>query len=255
MSREERALSAVPAPLWLLLAGTLAAQLAWQAAHPPAPRAAADLPPPPSAAALRLASLGEPEAAARIAMLYLQSYDLGGGTLLRFKQLDYDRLEQWLAAILELDPRSEYPLFSAARLYAEVDDPRRSRSMLEFIYREFLQDPNRRWPWLAHAALLDKHRLHDLPLARRYAQAVDQRTTDPRVPLWAKQMEIFILEDMDEPEAAGIMLGGLLASGAIKDPGEARFLAERLAELKAKIAARKVKLCQAIDGIVGIPTF
>ena len=235
MSREERALSAVPARLWLLLAAALAAQLAWQAALRPAPRAAGDLPLAPSPAALRLASFGEPEAAARIAMLYLQSYDLGGGSALRFKQLDYGRLEQWLAAILALDPRSEYPLFSAARLYAEVDDPRRSRSMLEFIYREFLKDPNRRWPWLAHAALLAKHRLHDLPLALRYAKAVDQRTTDPRVPLWAKQMQIFILEDMNELEAAEIMLGGLLASGAVKDPGEARFLGERLGELKAKI--------------------
>ena len=41
--------------------------------------------------------------------------------------------------------------------------------MLEFVYREFLLDPNRRWPWLAHATVLAKHRLHDLPLALRYA--------------------------------------------------------------------------------------
>lgn len=241
MTRDERALSAVPGALWLLLAATLCIQIAWQAARPVKASAAADLPPAPSAAALRLASFGEPEAAARIAMLYLQSYDLGGGTSLRFRQLDYGRLEQWLGAILELDPRSAYPLFSAARLYAEVDDAQRSRSMLEFIYREYLKDPNRRWPWLAHAALLAKHRLHDLPLARRYAHAIDQYTTDPRVPLWAKQMEIFILEEMNELEAAEVMLGGLLESGVVSDPGEARFLAERLAQLKARVAANKVK--------------
>jgi hypothetical protein len=47
-------------------------------------------------------------------------------------------------------------------------------------------------------------------------------------------MEIFILEDMDELAAARILLGGLLESGAIRDPAEARFLRQRLEELERK---------------------
>ena len=58
------------------------------------------------------------------------------------------------------------------------------------------------------------------------------------VPLWARQMEIFILEDMNELEAARILLGGLLESGAIHDPAEARFLQQRLEELERRLAAR-----------------
>src|SRR4051812_45497303 len=146
-------------------------------------------------------------------MLYLQAFDLGGANTAPYSKLDYRRLVGWLHSILALDPRSEYPLFAAARVYAETPDPARSRIALEFIYQEFVRDPNRRWPWLAHAALLAKHRLHDLPLARRYAAAVDKLTTSDDVPLWAKQMEIFILEDMNELDAAKVMLGGLLASG------------------------------------------
>ena len=171
-------------------------------------------------------------------MLYLQSFDLGGGNTLPYQRLDYPRLVAWLGSILALDPRSDYPLFSAARIYAEAPDPARSRIALDFVYREFFRDPNRRWPWLAHAAMVAKHRLGDLPLARRYAAAVDRFTTAPEVPLWAKQMEIFILEDMNELEAARIMLGGLLESGAIRDPAEARFLAQRLKELEARIDRR-----------------
>ena len=129
---------------------------------------------------------------------------------------------------------AQYPLFAAARVYAEHPDPARSRLMLEFIYEQFLLDPNRRWPWLAHAALLAKHRLKDLPLARRYAAAIDRHTTAADVPLWARQMEIFILEDMNELEAARIMLGGLLASGRITDPAELRFLKQRLQELESR---------------------
>jgi hypothetical protein len=238
VSRDERPLQTVPGWLWGLLAASLAAQLSWQAARPPGAPAAEDLPPAPRSEALRLASFGEPEAAARLAVLYLQSFDLGGANSLPYKNLDYARLIEWLGSILELDPRSEYPLFLAARIYAEVPDPARSRTMLEFIYREFLRDPNRRWPWLAHGALLAKHRLEDLPLARRYAAAIQRHTTDPNVPLWAKQMEIFILEDMNELEAAKIMLGGLLASGAIRDPAEARFLKQRLQELEARIGGK-----------------
>lgn len=241
MTRDERPLSAVPAWLWMLLAASLAAQLAWRGAQPAAGPSAADLPEAPRAEALRLASFGEPEAAARLAMLYLQSFDMGGGNSLRYQQLDYARLVGWLGSILALDPRSQYPLFSAARVYAEIPDPARSRLAMEWVYREFPADPNRRWPWLAHAALLAKHRLGDLALARRYAAAIDRQTTDPTVPLWAKQMEIFILEDMNELEAAKIMLGGLLLSGKIDDPAELRFLKERLDELEQRIARAKVK--------------
>ena len=172
-------------------------------------------------------------------MLYLQSIDFSAGQAVPYRNLDYRRLVGWLRAILELDPRSEYPLFSAARVYAEVPDPERARIALEFIYEAFLNDPNRRWSWLAHAALLAKHRLNDLPLARRYAAAIDRLTTARDVPLWAKQMEIFILEDMNELEAAKIIIGGLLASGTIHDPAELRFLSRRLEELEARISAKR----------------
>jgi len=238
LSRDERPLARVPASIWLALAASLGAQIAWRATQGHAAAAAADLPPPPSAQALRLASFGEPATLARLAMLYLQAFDYGGTNANPYGRLDYGRLTGWLEAILELDPRSEYPLFAAARVYAENPDPVRSRIALEFVYREFLAEPDRRWPWLAHAALLAKHRLNDLPLARRYAAAIDRHTRSANVPLWAKQMEIFILEDMNELEAARILLGGLLESGAIHDPAEAGFLRQRLEELERRLASQ-----------------
>jgi hypothetical protein len=241
LTRDERPLAAVPSWVWGALGALVAAQIAWQTVHHPGTPAAADLPPPPRPGALRIASFGEPEAAARMAMLYIQTVDFSGGRAIPYRNLDYQRLVGWLAAILELDPRSDYPLFSAARVYAEVPDPVRSRIALEFVYRAFLHDPNRRWPWLAHAALLAKHRLNDQVLARRYAAAIDRHTTAANVPLWAKQMEIFILEDMNELQAAKIMIGGLLASGTIRDPAEARFLVQRLEELEKRLGEKSVK--------------
>jgi hypothetical protein len=124
-------------------------------------------------------------------------------------------------------------------VYAENSNPAKMRAMLEFIHAQFAADPNHRWPALAHAALLAKHRLHDLPLARRYAADLQRLVTDPSVPLWAKQMQVFILEDMDELEAARVVLGGMLATGHIKDPDEKRFLEERLKEIESRLSNRK----------------
>jgi len=220
--------------LWLL-AAALGAQICWQAARRVGAPSAVDLPAAPSAQALRLASLGEPAALARLAMVWLQAFDSRGDNAIPYQRLDYRRLVAWLRAILATDPKSEYPLFAAARVYGENPDPAKVRLVLDFIYAEFPRDPNRRWPALAHAALLAKHRLNDLPLARRYASAIERLTTDPSIPLWARQMEIFILEDMDELEAAKIMLGGLLATGRIRDPQEQRFLEARLKEIERRL--------------------
>ena len=236
MSRDERPLTAVPAWVWLALAACLALQLAWAGMRQGMSHRAEDLPPPPRLAALRLASLGEPEALARLAMLYLQAYDLRGANDVPYQDLNYQRLVAWLRAILALDPKSEYPLFSAARVYAEVPDSAKVGIMLDFVYREYVKDPNHRWQWVAQAAMVAKHRLHDLPLALRYADAIDRYTTASDVPLWAKQMRIFILEDMNELQAAKVILGGLLASGAIKDPAELRFLEHHLEALEARQA-------------------
>jgi hypothetical protein len=233
----ERPLADVPAWLWAALGACLAVQIGIQGQRPAPASSAADLPPAPRAAALRAASFGEPAAAARLAMLYLQAFDLGAGNARPYQQLDFAVLAAWLRAILQTDPRSGYPLFAAARVYAEVDDPVRSRAMLEFVHEAFLEDPDRRWPWLAHAALLAKHRLRDLPLARRYAADLQRLTRAADVPLWARQMEIFILEDMNELEAAKIVLGGLLDQGRLEDPAERRFLEQKLKELEGRISS------------------
>ena len=230
----ERPLSAVPGGILALLALALSAQVAWRIAQQTIATNVTDLPPAASVQALRLASLGEPAALSRTAMVWLLAFDSRGDNALPYQRLDYTRLVGWLHAILAIDPRSEYPLFVAARIYAENPDPSKMRRILEFVFDEFAADPARRWPALAHATLLAKHRLHDLPLARRDAAAIQRLATDDSVPLWARQMEIFILEDMNELQAAKVMFGGLLAAGRIRDPEERRFLQGRLEELERR---------------------
>lgn len=229
----ERAISTVPGMVLLLLAAALALQLALKALEPRPAATSADLPQAPPIAALRLASLGEPIAAANVLSLYLQAFDTQPGISIPFKDLDYDRVEDWLIQILQLDPPGQYPLLMATQVYSRVPDEKKQRQMLDLAYRQFLLDPNQRWRWLAHAAIMAKHRLHDLALALRYARAINQHATSAEVPQWARQMYLFVLEDLGEHETAKILLGGLLASGAITDAHEARFLTQRLNTLQA----------------------
>nr|WP_315260408.1 hypothetical protein [uncultured Duganella sp.] len=218
--------------LWAVLIA-LSMQILWQASRPPNRARAQDLPPAPSLAALQLAALGDPLALSKASMLYVQGFDEQAGISIAWRELDYARVRDWLQRVLELDPRSQYPLLAASQVYGAVSDPQRARLMLDFVYRRFNEDPDRRWPWLAHAALVAKHRLHDLPLARQYAQAIRLHATGPAVPAWAGQMEIFILEDMNEQDAARALIGGLLASGQVTDPRELQFLSDRLQHMNA----------------------
>ena len=89
---------------------------------------------------------------------------------------------------------------------------------------------------MAQAVLVAKHQLHDLPLALGYARELRQLATGPQVPPWVREMEAFILEDMDQLDSARLVIGGLIASGQISDPHELAFLARRLDELSAKKA-------------------
>ncbi|WP_229263134.1 hypothetical protein [Duganella dendranthematis] len=219
--------------LWAVLFA-LTLQILWQASRPPVRARARDLPPAPSLATLQLAALGDPVALSKATMLYVQGFDEQAGVSIAWRNLDYVKVALWLQRVLDLDPRSQYPLLAASEVYGAVSDPARARLMLDFVYARFTEDPNRRWPWLAHAALVAKHRLHDLPLARRYAAAIRMQATGPNVPAWARELEIFIAEDMNELDAARALIGGLLQSGQITDPNELKFLAARLDQLNQK---------------------
>lgn len=232
----ERQLHCVPRPVYALLVCALIIQLGWHALQPPPSAEPQDLPAAPDMPVLNLISLGEPEVLGKLLMLWLQAFDYQPGVSIPFADLDYPRVIDWLSRILDLDPTGQYPLLAASRLYGEVSVPDKQRLMLDFVLKEFSRDPARRWPWVAHAVFIAKHRLKDQELALRYAQALARYPDEAAIPSWARQMQIFVLEDMGELESAKVLLGGLLESGKISDPHERRFLSQRLAKLETRIA-------------------
>jgi hypothetical protein len=227
---EERAVNQVPRPVLVLLAAALALQIGWHALQPKPVARAEALGMPAPQPGLKAVSLGEPIALAQWLTLYLQAFDNQPGISIPFKDLDYPRVIRWIDAMLGLDPVAEYPLMMASELYGEVPVEAKQRLMFDFVHRKFLEDPGRRWRWLAHCAILAKHRLHDMPLALQYAQDITQYARGASD--WARQMQIFILEDMGEVESAKILLGGLLASGEVTESHEIHFLTQRLEQMK-----------------------
>jgi len=197
-------------------------------------QASAEQLPLPSAQLLTMAGGGDQIMVARMVTLWLQTFDSQPGLSLAYHQLDYQRVAAWLEQILRLDPRGQYPLLLASRIYGEVNDPVRQRVMADLVYRLYFADPGRRWRWLVHTISVTRHQLGDLPRALKYAHAL--RNADPALPIpgWARQMEIFLREDMGESEAAAVMLGALLESGVVHDPAELRFLLQRLEALQTQ---------------------
>lgn len=230
----ERPFKVVPFCAWLVLGLGIGAQTAfhwWDEQHRVAQ--AKPLPLPPPVTWLRVAGLGDSIVVSKLTMLWLQAFDNQPGVSLPLHVLDYERVEAWLGAALDLDPGSHYPLLVATRLYGSVADRGRVRRMLEFAYDRFLQAPNHRWRWLAHASILAKHRLGDLPLALRYARAITTHATGPQVPYWARDLTVIVLAEMGEYEAARGLVAALLAGGEIRDAHELRFLEAKLAEIDA----------------------
>ncbi len=195
------------------------------------PRPSADasaLPQPPGVAWVRLSTLDEPQAAASVLMLYLQAFDHQSDRSLPFSRLDYGRLTSWLDRLVELNPRADAPLLAATQVYSAVNDPVRQRRMLEFVHRQSLRDPVRRWHWLALAIIQAQHRLGDVALARQWGRDLRLATREGQVPAWVRQLDLFTYEGADEQQQAKVLLGGVVAAGEIRDERELAFLIDRL---------------------------
>ncbi|MGK0298953.1 MAG: hypothetical protein ACI9XC_002578 [Gammaproteobacteria bacterium] len=226
-SAGERPVSAVPGLIRVILVISLLSQLFLHGATSKLQIRTEPLPEPLSYNILNLMSIGEPVFLSKLLMFWVQGFDHQPGISIPFAQLDYEILINWLDRILLLDPHSHYVLLSAARIYSEVPDQAKKRQILDFVNKKFLEQPQERWRWMAHAVYVAKHRIKDNELALTYARDLRIHTMPGTIPDWARQMELFVYEELGDLESAQILLGGLIESGEITDESEIRFLMSR----------------------------
>src|SRR5271154_2434975 len=177
---------------WAMVCACLAANVVFQRAHAPAWVEDYTLGAPPSAAEIRAAALGENVLAGYLVAVYLQNFNVHLGQATAVADIDRRALIRWLDLDTTLDPGTGYPLLLASRHFAETGTPAERRMMLDWVYRRFQEQPNQRWPWMAHAVFVARHVLHDNHLALSYAAAMRTSVTDPKVPTWVRQMEMLL---------------------------------------------------------------
>lgn len=232
--KQTRAITYIPCGLWFFLLLGLFSQCFWHYSFSTflAKRDVLSLPP--AAHSVRLLSYDDPVPAAKLLMLWLQAFDNQPGISIPLLELDYNRVIKWLDLVLTLDNKTHYPLLAAIRFYAEVQDKAKQKKMIDFVTRKFLQAPNARWQFMAHAVYVAKYRAKDMSLALECAKMLRLHAKGENVPYWAKQMEIFVLENMGELESAMVLIGGLLESGELTEPNQRAFLKQRLEEIKQR---------------------
>ena len=190
---------------------------------------------PPRENMLRLAALGDAPALSRIIMLNLQAFDNQQGVSISFHDLDREMLALWLDRIVSLDEKSEYPHFSAAKVYTTANNVELRRAMTKWVRRHFQNSPNTRWEWMAHVTNMVRHVLKDDELSLEMARELRELTSPEKVPGWARQLEVFFLESRNEYESSAALLSNLLSAGEVSNPNEFAFLLGRLEDIVKKM--------------------
>jgi len=178
---------------------------------------------------LRGLSFGDPELLSGLVSLYLQTFDN------QPCQHSFSRARLRAAhrvAGARPGSRSTQPLSPHARgtAYAQVPDEGDSVSCWISVHRAFMADPERRWRWLAHGVIVARHRLHDDPLALRYARTFRRTRTCTRLGEADADLSAPGYGRGTPGEAAA---GALLRDRRNHRPGEIRFLTRRLEDMGA----------------------
>ena len=232
---EYQPLRVVPWFLWIALLALAAAQVAVIKESPPPRARAQDLRPPPPPIALAMAAAGDPATLGKALMLRLQAFDNQPGISIPFRDLDYGAVGEWLDAIVSLDERAQYPHFSAANIYAIVNEKERQRQMVIWVRDQFVKNPTTRWEAMSRAAVVAHHYIKDIPLSLEIARLLRENLKIGEAPNWVLQMEAFFAANDGEYEAAARILWNLIEAGAVTTPEEFQLMHERLVEFVDKM--------------------
>jgi len=183
----------------------------------------------------RISSLGSDKLASYLWLLKIQLHDNQKGRHLNYSRIDYEKLSRWLLTMYELNPQSDYPAFLATRVYSQVKDQAKIRQMIAVTEELFKRNPLQHWRRLTEASLLAKHQLKDLNLALKLANKIATLPTSVKLPFWARDMKLILMDELNQYESAILLISTLLQGNEIKDPDERRFLQQRLLKIQQSL--------------------
>ena len=238
MNNESKERSVKQLPVWLL-AGLLMAFLV-QVLHQYISISSVgsefqQLPQPYSVNTYQALSQGSEKLWSYLLLLKVQLHDNQRGRHENYQHLDYKILSEWLLTLGELNKSSDYAAFLASRVYSQIKDKEKIRMMIDVIDKMFELQPEIHWKRMTEACLLAKHELRDLPLALNLADKVARLPGTIKIPYWARDMKIILLDELDQLQSAQILISSMLESGSIRDGDEVRFLKHRLLKIQQKM--------------------
>lgn len=218
---------------WFFLVLILLAIILWRGSNQYNRPVVVSLPDAPSVPAMQFIAASDAAFVHRVLIFWLQQFDVQAGQYVSYRDLNYDHLTHWLGAVNQLQPSSQYAMLLATRVYSRVADDKRRRIMLEHIYRQYIKDPIKNWRWLAEATITAQHKLKDHALALKYATALAENKST-KIPYWAKDIRLTILEQLGETEQVKLLIGGLIATKTVTDPNEIKFFEAMMGRVMEK---------------------
>ena len=171
-------------------------------------------------------SLGDKEFSYRILAIMLQNFgDIGRDTT-PLKDYNYKKLGRWFFLLHYLDPISDHVPMLAAHYFGGTLVPKDSAEVVKYLTVAGQMPFTEKWRWLAHAAYLAQHRMSNIDLALKLAYKLQRmnRVDGIKMPQWARQMPVFILNHRGEKEASRKLMENFLITEKNIDPAEVNFM-------------------------------
>lgn len=198
------------------------------------------VPPPPSLAGAVTMSLGDAQFSYRYMAIELQNLGDVGRDVTPLKNYDYDALGGWFRLLYLLDPSSDHVPNIAAYYFGATRVPHDAGVIARYLGAIGNVPAGRKWRWLAQAAYLAHHVVHDDELAMTYAnQLVALNKAGVDMPQWARQMPAFLLRSQGDYSAARRVMEEMLVTDKTALPEEVNlmksFLTEQLGVSAAEV--------------------
>lgn len=170
-----------------------------------------NVPPVPKANSLIMGFLGDQQLAFRVSAMALQNYGSIGQTE-SLKNYNYDMLGKWFSLLDTLDPKASFVPYLAAYYYGAVPDASKLKPVISYLEVVGMRPGEGHWRWLAEAAYLARHRMHDMDNALRIARELGSIYDPQKMPNWTRNMEPMLTADMGDKQAAYILMLEILKS-------------------------------------------
>ena len=208
-------------------------------------------------------SFGDTQIYFRAMALNLQMAGDTFGRSTPLKDYNYPRLLEWFRLLDRLDVNclppqdldtcrastSNYVPGQAAYYFSRSQHPQDVKYVLDYLEEHSMRDPEANWWWLSQSIYLANSVLRDKQRAIRIASELHKVKAD--IPLWARQMEAFLHEDLgDKDKAEQVMCETFQQAGHLKDASKREqdfmihFFEDRMKEaLKDRTLEQVAELC------------